>query len=186
MLHEEGGITLPPRTTLTSIVLPSTRLLDHLDESRTMSVDDLREVIRPKQTLFQDMLANPIEFENDNPDMTIEEMLELYESFYMIEPIEEKWGRYGSFKCMCENFMSAAICGHSLLLAMLYDKTLTFPAKHSSKKLERRGRLTRRPNAWAPEHEDDEDEGRSTKMHWCPVTACDDMEILPAKKKKVF
>ena len=42
MLHEEGGITLPPRTTLTSIVLPSTRLLDHLDESRTMSLDDLR------------------------------------------------------------------------------------------------------------------------------------------------
>ncbi len=67
--------------------------------------------------------------------MSIEEMLELYESFYMVEPIEEKWGLYGSFKCMFENFMSAAICGHSLLLAMLYDKTLTFPSKHSSKQL---------------------------------------------------
>ena len=185
MLHEEGGITLPPRTTLTSIVMPSTRLLDSLDKSRSMSLDDLREVIRPKRHLFEDMLANPIQFETDHPDMTIEEMVDLYESFYMVEPIEEKWGRYGSFKCMCENFMSAAICGHSLLLAMLYDKTLTFPPKHSSKQLERRSRQARRPNAWAPEDEDDEDEGTSPKMQWCPVTACDDMEILPAKKQKV-
>ena len=112
-------------------------------------------------------------------------MLELYESFYLMEPIEENWGRYGSFKCMCEYFMSAAICGQSLLLAMLYDKTLIFPPKNSSRKLERRGRLSRRPNVWAPEDEDQDGE-TSSKMHWCPVTACDDMEILPATKQKVI
>ncbi len=68
---------------------------------------------------------------------------------------------------------------------MLYDKTLTFPPKHSSKQLGRRSRQARRPNAWDPEDEDDEDEGTSSKMHWCPVTACDDMEILPEKIQKV-
>ncbi len=113
--------------------------------------------------------------------MTIEEMLELYESFYLVEPIEEKWGRYGSFKCSvrisCPQRYVGKVCS--------YDKTLTFPPKHSSKKLERRSRQARRPNAWAPEDEDNEDDKTSSKMHWCPVTACDDMEILPAPKQKV-
>jgi hypothetical protein len=76
---------------------------------------------------FEDMLANPIQFESDHPDMTIDGMVELYESFYLVETIEEKWGRCRSWKCMCESFMSAAICGHSLLFDMLYDKTLEFP-----------------------------------------------------------
>ena len=56
-----------------------------------MSIDQLREAIRPKLHLFEDMLANPIQFESDHPDMTIGEIIELYESFYLLEPIGEKW-----------------------------------------------------------------------------------------------
>jgi hypothetical protein len=68
---------------------------------------------------------------------------------------------------MCEDFMSAALCRHSLLLAMLYDATLKFPAKHSTKKLELRGKLTRRPSAWAPEDADEEEEAEvASKLHW--------------------
>ncbi len=63
-------------------------------------------------------------------------------------------------------FLSAALCRHSLLLAMLYDVTLKFPAKHSTKKLELREKLTKRPNAWAPEDEDDEEEAKvASKLH---------------------
>ncbi len=127
MLHESEGIALPPRTTLISIVIPSFRLLDRLDPHRAMSINDLREHIRPGRHLFEDMLANPIQFESDHPDMPIEKMVELYESYYLVEPIGEKWGRWGSWKCMCESLMLAAVCGHSLLFAMVYDKTLEFP-----------------------------------------------------------
>ena len=176
MLHDMGSIAVPPRTTLTSIIIPSTKLLDDLDPPRSMCIDELREVIRPKRHLFEDMLANPIQFESDHPDLTIEEIIELYESCYLLEPIEEKWGRWGSWKCMCTDFMSAAVCGHSLLMALLYDMTLKFPSKHSSKKLELRGKQSRRPNAWAPEDEEEEDAAQGTKMIWCPVTTCDDME----------
>ncbi len=67
--------------------------------------------------------------------------------------------------------MSAAICGHSLLMALLsgYDKALIFPPKYSSNKLELRGKLTRLPNAWAPEDEEETAEGMGTKLHGCPV-----------------
>jgi hypothetical protein len=157
-----------------------------LDLHRAKSIDDLRETIRPGSHLFEDMLSNPIQFESDHPEMPIEEVVDLYESYYLpvVEPIEEKWGRWGSWKCMCESLMSAAICGHSLLFAMLYDKTLQFPSKHSSKKLELRGKTARRPSAWAQEQEDEEEaEANLAKLEWCPVTACDDMELRPLPKK---
>ena len=181
ILHEADSISLPPRTTLWSIIIPSSRLLAKLDQQRAKSLEDLRELIRPGRHLFEDMLSNPIQFEYDHSEMPIEEVVDLYESYYLLEPIEEKWGRWGSWKCMCESFMSAAVCGHSLLLAMLYDKTLEFPPKHSSKKLELRSRSTRRPSAWAPEQEDEEE--AEPKLDWRPVSACDDMELRPLPKK---
>ncbi len=123
-------------------------------------------------------MANPIQFESDHPEIIIEEVIDLYESSYLLGPVEEKWGQWGSWKCMCEDFMSAALCRHSLLLAMLYDGTLKFPAKHSTKKLGLRGKLARRPNAWAPEDEDEEEEAEvAGSLHWCPVTECNYMEL---------
>ena len=72
-------------------------------------------------------------------------------------------------------------------MAPLYDKSLTFPAACSNKKLESRTKGTRRPSAWAPENEDVEDSDEPTrKQHWCPVTvASDDMELVPLPLKKV-
>ncbi len=48
---------------------------------------DLQERISPGRHLFEDMLSNPIQFESDHPAMPIEEMVELYESYYLVEPI---------------------------------------------------------------------------------------------------
>ncbi len=82
--------------------------------------------------------------------------------------------------------MSAALCAHSLLMALVYDVTLKFPAKHSTKKLEHRGKQAKRTNAWAPEDEVEEEEAEvASRLHWCPVTACDDMELGPMPKAKV-
>jgi hypothetical protein len=112
MLLESTSPHLPPRNTLTSVILPSAKLLDSFDETRSLSIVDLREKIRDIRHKLEDMMANPIQFEADHPEMTIEEILDLYESFYFLDPIEEKWGRWGTWKCMCEDFMSGAICGH--------------------------------------------------------------------------
>jgi hypothetical protein len=186
-MHYPSGRLLP-QTKLISIVIPSTRFLDRADPhtSSAMCINDPREHSRLGSHLFEDMLANSIQFESDHTDTIIDEMVELYESFYLAEPIEEKWGRWGSWKCMCDAFMSAALCGHNLLFALLYDKTLEFPPESSStsfKKLEHRCKTARRPGAWAPEQEDEEE--AEAKLEWCPVTACDDMDLLPAQKAKV-
>ncbi len=37
------------------------------------------------------MLYNPAVFEANAPDMDAEAYLELHKSFYLLEPLEEKW-----------------------------------------------------------------------------------------------
>jgi hypothetical protein len=59
------------RTNLTSIVIPSTCFHDSVDATRSMSIDEPREVIRPSRHRFEDMMSNPIQFESDHPEMTI-------------------------------------------------------------------------------------------------------------------
>jgi hypothetical protein len=120
MLHDMGSIAVSPRTpALTSVVIPSTRFIDHVDAQRSRSIDDIRDEIRPKRHLFKGMLGNPIQF---------------------------------------------ALWTQSLL----YDMTLKLPPKYSSKKLELRGKQSRRPNAWALEDKDKDEAAQDTKLQMVP------------------
>ena len=90
----------------------------------------------------------------------------------------------GDKQVRMRRFFGGGICGHSLLLAMLYDRSLKFPPEDSSARLARREKKGRRPNAWAPEDEDVE-ECPSAKQHWCPVTvASEDMIIRTLSRTK--
>ncbi len=60
---------------------------------------------------------------------------------------------------------------------MLYDDTLDFPSEESRKDIVRRAGNSKRPSAWAPEHEDEEVGANTKQMRLCPVTACNDMEL---------
>ena len=108
MANRLGGLALPPRSDLSSITLPSAKLLDGFDPDRRMSADELREAIRDLRYEFEDMVQHPIQYEGNSADKPLEEILDLYESFYILEPIEIRWGRWGTFKCCCEDFMGAA------------------------------------------------------------------------------
>jgi hypothetical protein len=186
LLHEMHAVDLPCRNSITSIIIPSTAYLNSIDDTRSMSLEEVREAIRGKRHQYEDMLSNPAGFEANNPDMCCEEMVDLYESFHLLEPLEEKWGRWVTSKCICEDFMSAAICSHSTMLALLYDVTLKFPPRQSTKKLQARGKVGRRPSAWAPEQEDvEDDEDKGQMLHWCPTTACHDMDLVPLPRTKV-
>ena len=90
MLHDMGSLVVPARTNLTSIIIPSTHFLDRVDAARSKTIDELREDIHQPRHRFEDMMANPIQFESDHPEMPIDEVIDLYELFYLLEPVEEK------------------------------------------------------------------------------------------------
>jgi hypothetical protein len=39
---------------------------------------------------FDFMMDNPAQYEDANPDVTLEDIVQLYESFYLLEPMEER------------------------------------------------------------------------------------------------
>ena len=98
-------------------------LLNQIDSEGKMSAAECLElrVIRDDVTRFDAMLANPAMFEANSPDMDAEDYIALHESFDLLEPMEERWGKWVSWKCMCESFFSNVICGlgHSTLMALL-------------------------------------------------------------------
>ena len=50
-------------------------------------------------------MSNPADFEANHPDMPCEDMVDLYQSFHLLEPLEEKWGLWVTWKCKLEDFM---------------------------------------------------------------------------------
>jgi hypothetical protein len=49
-----------------------------------------------RDDLIEDMLANPIQFESDHPDVTIDEMFQLYESSYLCCKTARRPGAWAS------------------------------------------------------------------------------------------
>ncbi len=72
-------------------------------------------------------MDNPAKFNMENPNMMWDEMLKLHYCFVMCEPNGQRWGQWGMWKCSCDEGFKDAICGHSTLLTLLFDKTLSFP-----------------------------------------------------------
>ena len=97
---------------------------------------------------------------------TWEEYVELHESFYLLEPLEEMWGRWVLFKCSCPGYFGGACCGHSSLLALLYDPSLKFPRELSSKQLPGRAGHSKKPSAWGEMHE--EADASPATQWWAP------------------
>ena len=69
--------------------------------------------------------------------------------------------------------------------SLLFDKTIKFPPEYSTKKLPTRKSTGRRPSAWCPEREDEE-EDPSARQNWCPITvASGPMTLKPKVKLEV-
>ncbi len=85
---------------------------------------------------------------------------------------------------LCSTFSAAfkdAICCHSTLLTLLFDKNLSFPPEYCSKKLPASKSNGQCPGAWSPEQKDDYAEDLTTRQHWCPSTVALGLLTLTAK-----
>ena len=133
------------------IIFPRALYLKLLDPDGTMNLDQLSDATREDIDLFAEMMDNPAAFGATHPDVPWDEMVCLHDSFVLGEPNQQRWGRWGLWKCGCDGCFADGLCGHSLLLALLFDKTLKFPPEYSTKKLLSRKSTGRRPNAWCPE-----------------------------------
>jgi hypothetical protein len=150
--------SLPPRSCISYIIMQSTKYLASVDPERTMLPDDDQhtEEVLVSMAKFDRMMENPAMYEVHNPDLTLEGIVELHEPFYLLKPLEERWGRWVMLKCTCEDFFGAGCCAHSTLLALLYDVSLGFPSDCSFRRLPGRPGRAKKPSAWAEINEEED------------------------------
>ena len=110
-----------------------------------------------------------------------EAYIELHKLCYLLDPLEEWWGKWVTWKCMCESFFRNGICGHSTLMALMYDKTLEFPGEWSTQQLPDSGKKNRKRSAWAEFYEEEDKPSRTER--WAPrLLGGEDMVITRTLK----
>ncbi len=92
LFNKKHGAKPPPRTNIAHIIMPSTSLLNQIDSEGRMTAAECLETIRDDVARFDAMLANPAMFAAKSPYMDAEDYIALHESFYFLEPMEERWG----------------------------------------------------------------------------------------------
>ena len=110
LFNKKPTAKAPPRTNISYIIIPATDLLDKIDLDRKMTAVECLEAIHDDLANFDAMLSNPAEFEVNSPDMDAEDYIGLHESFYILEPMQDRWGRWVSWKCMCAGFFGNGTC----------------------------------------------------------------------------
>ncbi len=93
LINKKHNAKAPPRTNISYIIMPAMTLLNRIDSNQKMTVAECLEAIHDDVARFEAMLSNPAVFEADAPDMDAEAHIELRESFYLLEPLEERWGK---------------------------------------------------------------------------------------------
>ena len=149
-----------------------------------MPAAECLEIISDDVAKFDAMLANPAIFAATSPEWGPEDYIGLHESFYLLEPMEERWGKWVSWKCMCESFFSNGICGHSTLMALLYDSSLEAPSEWSTQQLPSNGKSKKKPNAWAEFHDEEERPARTDR--WAPTLLGEDNMIITRNLKVLY
>ncbi len=82
------------------------------DPARKMTAAECLEAIHDNVARFDAVLSNPAVFEANSPHMDAEDYIALHESFYLLEPMEERWGKWVGWRCMCESFFGNGIHSH--------------------------------------------------------------------------
>ena len=80
---------------------------------------------------------------------SLEQALDLYEYFHVLESQDQRWSREHLFKCNCPDFFKRASCHHCLLAGMACDERIRLPGKWRGDTVQqrrRRGRPTTKPS----------------------------------------
>ena len=161
-LHEAGSANLPSRRSISHIIFPSSKYIAAREE---VEIGDLRAGMRDDLMKFNDMLENPAGHFENYPEDDAEAYIAVHESFYLLQPLGESWGKWTSWKCGCPDFFAAGCCAHSLVMTLLYNSAIEFPIKYSTQQLPSSGKTKRRPSAWAEHHVEPE---VSRAERWAP------------------
>ena len=135
------------------VCVPSQALLRKVDPEKSMSLPELRTRVWELGQAYFEGAADGFRL-----CKSIEETLDLYEDFYILEALNKPWGPGAHFKCTCEDCFRDCTCHHSLMMSLLCKDDakpdeeavpLSMPAEYRTRGVPTRRRKRGRPTARA-------------------------------------
>ena len=121
-----------PRTTLDAIRMPTTKCLINLRRSfaenhkREPTFEDYQAEVAKDAKAFLQLFNDTDTFHVDFPQYSVEDVLDLMESFHHIKPLSVKSGDQ-VFLCTCCDAYQSYCCVESTALTLLYNSELEVP-----------------------------------------------------------
>ncbi len=107
------------------VFMPRQKLLKAIDPTGTRLLDDVRDEIADMAEKFQAVIS---EDDRMYTEMTLCDMLDIYEFFYVLNYREPQRSAV-DICCGCATCLQWTVCGHNTLLANCFDPKLSVPTK---------------------------------------------------------
>ena len=130
--------------------VPSQALLRKVDPDNSWSIHELRAKVWDLAKQYLEGAADRF-----RKCVCINETLDYYEEFYVLEGLSKPWGPGAHFKCNCEDCFKDCTCHHSIMLSLLCEDEaepgkpaipLTMPAVYRTRGVPSRRRKRGRPS----------------------------------------
>ena len=60
----------------------------------------------------------------------LDDMIDLYNSFHIMEALPARWSTCHLYKCSCKSGLSKALCWHAVLAGMICDPSIQVPVQY--------------------------------------------------------
>ncbi len=102
------------------LLFPSQQFMRVLDSD--MTDEEMITFCRRRDVEYEEYFID-----GNYDDYSLQDVLKLYSSFYILEAMPEKWSKHHMFKCSCAHCFQWASCHHSVLATMVCDPSLKGP-----------------------------------------------------------
>ncbi len=113
------------RSATVGILIPTKSMMQHLDLQKFPSFELAVQCVEDCRVMYECMYHRDGNFDADYGDMSVEDKLEIMESFVRVTPMPIKSGER-VFLCNCGNAYRNYGCVHSGVVSMLWNPGMTF------------------------------------------------------------
>jgi hypothetical protein len=129
--REERGKMHVARSTLEAIIMSTARLINQLQRifenyDREVTFEDYQKEVMKEAAAFEHLFNRTDSFEIEYPQYTVDDVLDLMDSFHHIKPLPIKSGEQ-VFLCTCCDAYQKYCCVESTVLSVLFNLELEVP-----------------------------------------------------------
>ena len=118
---------ISPTTQAMCVLMPSQKLMKGILADGVP--DNLDEIVSDAAARYWSFFVEKDYEMPEDPAIRLDTILNLYESFHLLEVLPNKWGKECLYKCNCVHYFKNAMCWHVLLLSWVMDPSIKCPSK---------------------------------------------------------